>query len=478
MSLKDSTLKVRAALTYGIGLSTSALFSLVTLPILAWFYSPSDIGRLAIFQVTVSLSVIFLTLGLDQSYVREFNEIEDRSALAKTCLVPGLLLAGVMLIILCVFQQWIALSVFQTPDTSIIYFLGIAILILYLERFFSVFIRMNELAFIYSSAKAIPKICFLTLAGIAYFDRRVISSNHLIMDQVIAWCLGVLIMIFPLMSAIKSSFNSPFLAKEIRGYIHYGLPLLINGFMFWGLSFIDRFMLVKYSSYYEVGIYSMAISLAGIALLVTQIFSTIWHPVVFKWVAEGLDLDKLNRVNLVVQLVATGLLAFASMASWLIPSLLPSAYRGVQYLIILCMIPPATVMIKEVTAVGLGIRRTTKIIPIITAVAMSLNVALNYVLIPLYGAMGASVSTALSFLAYLIFITETSIYVWKKLSRFRIYGSLLTAIALTLFSKISHEPLVSFLLGLFYLITLIYIYRESVRFLTNAVVRKTGIQLC
>ena len=54
--------------------------------------TPDDVGRLNVLQVLLSFSLLLLVLGLDQAYVREFHESNDRNRLLKACFTPGFLL--------------------------------------------------------------------------------------------------------------------------------------------------------------------------------------------------------------------------------------------------------------------------------------------------------------------------------------------------------------------------------------------------
>jgi O-antigen/teichoic acid export membrane protein len=54
---------------------------------------------MAMLQVTLSFSILLFSLGLDQSYVREFHEAENKPALLKRTMLLGLLLLLLLLLI-------------------------------------------------------------------------------------------------------------------------------------------------------------------------------------------------------------------------------------------------------------------------------------------------------------------------------------------------------------------------------------------
>ena len=83
-------MKAKTILQFSIGPIGAALLSLVTLPFVAWFFSVEDVGRLTMLQVVLSLSVSLFSLAMHQAYVREYHEEDDKQALFKACVIPGL----------------------------------------------------------------------------------------------------------------------------------------------------------------------------------------------------------------------------------------------------------------------------------------------------------------------------------------------------------------------------------------------------
>ena len=58
---------------FALGPLAGAALGFLTLPIITWFFSQEDIGRLALLNVVASFSTLLFSLGLDQAYVREFR---------------------------------------------------------------------------------------------------------------------------------------------------------------------------------------------------------------------------------------------------------------------------------------------------------------------------------------------------------------------------------------------------------------------
>ena len=91
----------RKIATFAVGPIGGALLGLISLPIITWLFSQEDVGRIAMLQVTLSFSILLFSLGLDQSYVREFHEAENKPALLKRAMLPGLILLLIVVGVSC-----------------------------------------------------------------------------------------------------------------------------------------------------------------------------------------------------------------------------------------------------------------------------------------------------------------------------------------------------------------------------------------
>ena len=84
----------KVLLGYAVGPIGSGLLGLLSLPIITWFYSVEDVGRISMLQVFTSFSILFFCLGLDQAYVREYHDTNNKPLL----LIHILFLIGYMIL--------------------------------------------------------------------------------------------------------------------------------------------------------------------------------------------------------------------------------------------------------------------------------------------------------------------------------------------------------------------------------------------
>ncbi|MBE0472076.1 MAG: oligosaccharide flippase family protein [Methyloprofundus sp.] len=435
---------------FSVGPIGSAVLGLITLPIVAWLFSPEDIGRLTMLQVTVSFALLLFSLGLDQAYVREFHEVQDKPGLLKAVFIPGFV---ILLLVLAglVFSPWSpSLLLFGIDSLFLTVLLYAAILLAFGSRFLSLILRMQERGLAYSMSQVLPKVLFLLIVlGYVWLGAEAIFDN-LIMANFLS-LLAVLVVYAwntrkDWLPALTASIDKTKQSQMIR----YAIPLIGSGLAFWGLTTMDKFFLRTLSGFEELGVYAVAVTFAGAALVFQAIFSTIWAPVVYKWAAEGVDPQKIKHVIDYVTLAVVVIWSLAGMFSWVVAYILPSDYILVPYILLAAMAYPFLYTLSEATGIGIGIKRRTMFSLLAAILALIVNAIGNWLLIPTYGAAGAAMASAIAFMVFFIIRTEASSRLWVSFERWRMYGFVVVLIVLSLvFNTIELGNLVLVVLSYF-----------------------------
>ncbi len=187
-----------------------------------------------------------------------------------------------------------------------------------------------------------------------------------------------------------------------------------------------------YSDFESISVYSITVSIAGAALVIQSIFSTVWAPIVYKLaLQEGGDI-KIFAITRYVTLAVVIAFSLGGLFSWVVPLFLPEEYYEVEYLLPACLGYPLLYALSEATMVGLGVARRSGLTMLAAIVALMVNVVGNYLFVPKYGASGAAGTTALTFFIFLVLRTEFSCRVWKPFARSYVYGFSLAAVLLSL----------------------------------------------
>lgn len=406
---------------FALGSIGGAILSFITLPIVAWFFSKEDIGRLNILQVTLNLSVTLFTLAMNQAYVREYYEIDDKGVLLKSSVFPGLIILFISTLILAVFPVNLSSILFGETSKKTDFLVLFGVVFSFFIFMFAHVLRMQERGFAYSVTQILPRFTLLFLIGLMVFFQEHPNYDNLIFANILALFISFLTLCFLIKKDLYLALNAGINIELIQHLLKFSLPLVMGSLAYWALTTMDRFFLRSLTGFDELGLYSIASSIAAGVTVVSSVFSNIWHPTVYKWAKDGIDPVRVQSVIENMLLIVVIIWTIVGSLSWLITFILPDDYVNVQYLIVGCVAMPLLYMLSETTVVGIGISRKSAYAMFASMGAFIVNVILNYLLIPDYGASGAVIASAIAFFVFFIIRTESSCYLWFPLPRIKIY---------------------------------------------------------
>jgi O-antigen/teichoic acid export membrane protein len=458
-------LNLKKIVAFSFGPLGSAVIALITLPVIAWFFTPYDIGRLSMFQVVISFTLLAFTLGLDEAFVREFHEESNKSELLKSSFIPGFIL---LISVLCGFiiGPWsLSVLLFNIDSGFVNLILYTAIIFSYISRYLSLILRLEERGVAYSLSQLLPKFIFLLIIFAIVFGGFGINFENLILANLLSITCVMIIYTYNTKNIWLKSFNSNINTKKLNKMLSYSIPLVGSGIAFWGLTAIDKVFLRSLSGFTELGIYSLTISLAGGALLFQTIFSTIWMPLIYRWFANGnLDPLMIRRVIDFVSVIVFIIWSLIGIFSWVFVYILPNDYIPVHYIILSAISYPLLYTLADASSVGIGIMRKSLYVLLATFSSLLINILANWILIPIYGASGAAIASNIAFLFYFVIVTEASSIVWMKFKHVKLYSLVLifslAASLFNIFSGVEYYFIVLIYAVLFSLI--ICLYKEQI----------------
>lgn len=409
-------------LTFALGPIGAATLGLITIPLLTGFFSSDDIGRIAMLQIAVTFCLLFMGLGLDQAYVREYYEEKNKPELLLNTLLPGLIFLLLSLLPFLIFPQKLSLILFDMDSHAVGIITIIALIGSFASRFLSVLLRLQERGVAFSLNSLLPKLIFMAAIIIYITFNLEADFFKLIISHVISIIFALLILLINTKTEWEKSIRQKIVPERIKGMLSFSLPLVLSGTAYWGLTTVDRILLRNFSSFHEMGIYSIAASFSSLATIFQGIFGLIWSPWIYKTLAEGrINIELIAKAQRKVALLVVLLFCATGAFSWLIDFILPLTYKEVKYIVVACIGLPIFYTLSEATGVGIGIRKKSMLFMWATFISLLISLALNYILIPIYGASGAAVSTCIALWFFFFLKTEISNKIWQKFSRIDIY---------------------------------------------------------
>lgn len=411
----------------------AGVLAVISLPIMTWIFPPAAIGKLSMLQVAVQLSVLLFCLGLDQAYVREYHESADKSALLLNTVLPGGVILLIALAVLMLIAPAALSRLLYGESSTVLASATVACLVVaYVSRFLSLILRMQERGLAYSMSQVLSKLLLLGIV-LAYLLLPV-SRTFLALLAAQAAALALTLTVFAWntrrdwIPVLRARFDRK-LSTKVLGF---GWPLIFGGAASWGLAALDRIFLRSMVGYEQLAVYSVAASIASGVTVVAGIFNVVWAPLVYKWVADGVDMRRLNMIAHRASILVFLTICMAGGCSWILWFLLPPQYVKVPFIVVGCIAAPLLYTLSEITGIGISVSRKTRFSLVASFVAVLVNAALCYALVPRMGAAGAMTATACSFGLFFLLKTEFSSGIWYKLPRRSLYFyvgcSLLTAL--------------------------------------------------
>lgn len=450
-------------LGYAIGPIGSGLLGFISLPIVTWFYSVEDVGRISMLQIYISLSVLLFTFGLDQAYVREYHDSKNKSELLKSLSLPSLILTLIILIGILFFKPYLVSQLLYDVESIYLSFITVvAMIVSIVSRYLSLILRMQEKAIHFSMSQIIPKFLFLIIIINIVIFQLSRNTESLVTANALSIIFATVIYVWNTRVELKEAFKAKINFRLLKKGLVFGCPIFFGSIAGWGLNISDRLFLKNYSSLSELGVYSVTMSIAMIATLFASIFNTIWAPMVFKWQSQ--NLVNINQIHDIAKHLAAIIyfsIVIIGMLSWIIPYFFKIEYSDIQYLLPSCLLAPLLYTLSEVTGIGISLQRKTKYIMTASFLAMIVSVVFCYFLVPFYGAKGAASATSSAFLVFFLARTLFSEMIWQKIYNCKSYIPLLS-LFLTVQLAIFESSKAIYVVWFITLLIGIFFYRSSI----------------
>ena len=389
----------------GIGPLLAALLGIVSIPLMAWLFSPEEIGAFSIFQVVVSFSIVIFSLGLDSAYLREYHAEPDKGKLLKAVIVPSFCFMLTTFLVATVFElDGVAFIIFNTPEKYATFFLTLSCAVALAIRYISIVLRISDQYQRFAILNILPKFLQLSIL-LALIGRSELNVYWLISVYLVANIITSFIGLRFLRRELSEMNDCHFDFFVAKKNLKFGLPLALSGIFSLILMSLDKISIKYWSSLSELGVYQVAVSLtAGVAIF-TNIFNTILAPHLYKIDQAGAyKAETRNTLNDSVLLVVVFAYIAFGYFSWLITKVLPVQYTGIDDILICSISVPLFYMLSEVSAAEINLKRKTHFIFLSVLISVSCAVVLNYFLVNAYGALGAAVASAITF--YVFFATK------------------------------------------------------------------------
>ncbi len=382
----------------------AALTFLVT-PIVTRTFVPEELGKVNMFITYSSLLEYVAMMGMNQGYVRYYNEPPgrlSRSSLFKLCVFMPWAFTALLCLVVLLLGNTLSVTISGVPGLLVPISLCVYMSAKVFLTMSNTAHRMQQKAFRYS----IQALAVNLAIKVSYAFAAIGGATHL---KAIQYITGTVFFLFAVYLFLQRRDLSSSLAgigvAEIRPLLRYSLPLIPVTFMAYLNAALPKLMLQRWSGFTEIGIYSAALTLVNIIALVQAGFNISWAPYVYKnYTNKPGSIRKVHRMITLV-MVAVGLLIILFQDG--IYLLLGTAYRSSRGFMPLMLVSPVLYTIAETTGLGINIAKKTYLNIVTYALTIAVNVGVGMAAIPRWGNAGAAAAVAAA--AWVMFLSKTMI---------------------------------------------------------------------
>ena len=384
--------------------------SIFLAPITMSILDPKDYGIIALANSFVGIVTVFIGLGLRQAFSIEYFHCDTpkRKIMINNMIILYVTISTPIILFFNFYPSLINTIIFANNAPTILITLSLMYSFLYffVEFFYQQLTYRQQalkMTIIQTSVALIVIAC--NLLFLCWFKWGVVS---LMAGQVIGLTIIVAI-------ACKSYFQKKchmYLTikqstKIYRHYLKLGLPFIPGVLCGWIFSSSDRWILSRYATMHDVGIYSLA-SVFGqlFQMLILFPMSRAYIPAVLKKFADNknnlLKIEAWNKKNMIISMIGLTILISVGyiICKPLLYFILPLRYQPAISYIWMILIGYIFLLGEHFASIFLIYQKKATFQAASLIIPSLLNVGLNILLVPHFAITGCVVATVISSAAY------------------------------------------------------------------------------
>jgi O-antigen/teichoic acid export membrane protein len=387
------------SIVYGLTNAVGNFFGIFLVPIYTRVFVPADYGVLDLVQVSSFMVIIFLTSGLDSAMFRYFYDTEDpheKKKTISTIIFTSLIISLFICSLLILFPRQISNLLFSAPEYYQIIIVAIILIPLTLmgQMVFKIlrlrfqakwFAGLSIIGLLITISLTIYLVVFVRTGVIGVFIARIIGETFKLLSAVVV---------------TRSNFVFEFDLKGLKEYYKFGLPLVPAALSQWAIVYLNRYILLFFTSLSVVGVYSLGYKISSFIMIITWGFQLAWSPFAFSIMNEP-DAPKVYaRVLRYFLLVTLSIAAFMTTFSLEIMKIFATPkYEAAYVLIGLLTASIICVGVYNIFGIGCGIEKKTIDFTKSLIIGAFINIIAGLILIPLFGMIGTAIAMLTGYIA-------------------------------------------------------------------------------
>lgn len=385
------------SLYYGVATGIRRFFSLFTAPIMTRVFSPSDYGVMDLITTSIAFATLIFSMGINGGVFRSYYEVTDseRKVLLFSGISASTFILSVFVALCIIFTNSISILLFETDQyTTVIRIALLQIPIVQLFDHYCTLLRYQKKVkqFMMISGVQISLSLFFLLFYVVYLKMGIIGVYLNIITS-------NMIPLLYLIVVLSKYYTLKFSPQYVKESLKFSIPLMPGWFIIMYLMQSNRFYLQAYHSSTEVGLYSIAARIAGIAGMLMNMFMLAWDPLSYKLISEKSKyylFDSIARIFLF--LVSVIILVVTFFAKEVLIILTTENYYSAYKIVGIIALGVMSMNFNSFIGMGIIISRKTGFKSLALAVGATVSTIIYIVLIPIYGVQAAAIGLLMGYI--------------------------------------------------------------------------------
>jgi len=381
-----------ATIFYSLGEIIPRILAFLLLPVLTKYLSTSEYGINSYIAAVMSFLFVVATLSLNTYVLRNYflvnDDIERRRLLGGIFVFISTFNALLIIIEIAIIPA--ALRVFHV-DIPFYPFFFLALInnffdvvsiipqVIYrvrgdAKRFF--YLSVSRIALQYLLIYLLISVGQMGLLG-TYYARLIVNIPYAVIYIVIVYRYG------------KFELN----LSRVRDALRFSLPLLPGGLSYLVITISDRVILERFVTLGDIGIYSVAFTLALALNVIVQALYKTFEPILFKEYMsphfEDLNL-RVYRYYMLMVFIGGFAISIFSREVFLVAT--SEAYRTGYKVVPVMVVSVIIAGINVYLSTLLVAQKKQKVLSLAIVISAVISICLNFLLIPIMGYTGAAVA--------------------------------------------------------------------------------------
>jgi O-antigen/teichoic acid export membrane protein len=427
----------RQSLAYAGGGLAAPIIGILMLPLYTRFLSPAEFGIIGLLDVVAMLLGTVFSLGV-LAMVPFYYADETDAALRRrklgTLLLAVTAINTVLAVIVAVAGDAMVGLLFPSLPTRP--FVWLLIVTAFVEPYWTAagaVLQIKERASRYT--------VLATLRMVVVSALRIVSVAVLglgVVGFIAAGAATAFVWLLPAALVLRREVALAFMPGELWRALRVGGPTVPNNLLSYGFRAADRVVLERFATRDEIGLYYMALRIADVARLASDVFVSAWRPIFLK---EG---GRPGFAESVVPVVIRGsavafiglFVAGALFAPEMVAVLMAAEYSGAAVFLPPLLAAMALKGMYSTPYLMIWFRKKTSVLPLLSAVTLVFGLTATFMLTSWWGAWGAAVAYALSWTV--LFALTLGVgrrlyrapYPWREVATASVLAAIVVGIAL------------------------------------------------